>query len=267
MTVGEWLDTWIAGRKIRASTIKCYKLDIRLHLKPRIGHIWLGRLRVADLTEMFNAIVERNVEIEECNALRRAAVDELKTIRGREPRRVARAALAEMTPFRRVTGARTRLHIRSTLRAALNDAITQELITFNPAAHVELDPVRRPKALVWTMERITRFAETGERPSPMMVSTPAQTGAFLDYITKDELYALFLLVALRGLRGGKHAACAGKTSTCEGAHSRSPFSLSTMTARWRSRIRRVMRETARSPWTRRRSLSSVVTGFDSRRRN
>ncbi|WP_439662750.1 hypothetical protein ACSHWB_15665 [Lentzea sp. HUAS TT2] len=34
------------------------------------------------------------------------------------------------------------------LRAALNDAIAQQIITFNPAAHVEIEPGKRPKALV-----------------------------------------------------------------------------------------------------------------------
>ncbi|MEU4424833.1 tyrosine-type recombinase/integrase [Actinoplanes sp. NPDC024001] len=203
ITVGEWLDTWIAGRKIRRSTINRYARDIRLHLKPSIGHIRLDRLRVADLTEMFNAIAERNIEIEEANALRHAAVAELKTTRGRAPRAAVRTALAEMPPFRRVTGPTTRMHIRATLRAALNAAITQEIITFNPAAHVELDPVRRPKALVWTEERLARFARTGEKPSPVMVWTPAQVGEFLDFVAEDELYALFHLVSLRGLRRGE----------------------------------------------------------------
>ncbi len=203
LTVGEWLDIWIAGRKIRRSTINRYAGDIRLHLKPHIGHIRLDRLRVHDLTEMFNAIVERNIEILEANAVRRAAITELKSLRGREPRKAAGSVIAEMSPFRRVTGPTTRLHIRATLRAALNDAITQELITFNPAAHVELDPVRRPKGLVWTEERIKRFHKTGEKPSPVMVWTPTQTGAFLDFISDDDLYALFHLIALRGLRRGE----------------------------------------------------------------
>ncbi|WP_328343668.1 tyrosine-type recombinase/integrase [Micromonospora sp. NBC_00421] len=202
-TVGEWLDTWIAGRKIRRSTIDRYKRDIRLHLKPNIGAIRLDRLRVSHLTEMFNAIVERNIEIEEANALRRAAIEELKTLKGRERRRAARAAIAEMSPFRRAVGPTTRKHIRATVRAALNDAIGQELITFNPAAHVELDPVRRAKARVWTAERVEQWKATGERPSPVMVWTPAQTGAFLDAIVGDELYALFHLIAYRGLRRGE----------------------------------------------------------------
>lgn len=120
------------------------------------GHIRLDRLRVTHLSEMFNAIVERNMEIEEANAVRHAALAELKALRGRAHRRAARAALADMPPFRRTTGPTTRMHIRATLRAALNDAITHELITFNPARHVELDPVHRPKGLVWTEDRVAR---------------------------------------------------------------------------------------------------------------
>ncbi|RQW94297.1 site-specific integrase [Micromonospora inaquosa] len=203
ITVGEWLDTWLAGRKIRRNTVERYGRDIRIHLKPRIGNVRLDRLRVSHLTEMFNAIVERNIEIEEANALRRAATEELRTLTGRERRRAARDAIAEMPPFRRTTGPSTRRHIKATLRAALNDAITQELIAFNPAAHVELDPVRRPKALVWTDERVARWRATGERPSPVMVWTPAQTGSFLDFIADDELYALFHLITFRGLRRGE----------------------------------------------------------------
>lgn len=202
-TVGEWLDEWISGRKIRTNTIERYKRDIRIHLKPRIGEVRLDRLRVSHVTQMFDAITERNIEIEESNALRRAAVNELKTLKGRQRRRTARAAIAEMPPFRRVAGPTTRRHIRATLRAALNDAIAQELITFNPAAHVELDSVKRPKALVWTDDRVAQWQATGVKPSPVMVWTPAQTGAFLDSISDDDLYALFNLVALRGLRRGE----------------------------------------------------------------
>ncbi len=58
------------------------------------------------------------------------------------------------------------LFVKATLRAALNDAIGQQIITFNPAAHVEIDPVRKPKALVWTDERVAKWEQTGEKPPP-----------------------------------------------------------------------------------------------------
>lgn len=208
LTVGEWLDRWLAGKRIRKSGASRYETDIRVHLKPRLGHLRLDRLRVSHLTEIFTAIAEANAVILEENAQRQALVDELATVpwkgAGHRARRKAlRDALHAMPPFRRVTGAATRQRVRATLRAALNDAIAQQILTFNPAAHVELDPVRKPKALVWTDERVARWDQTGEKPSPVMVWTPQQTGAFLDHVADDRLYAMWHLIAFRGLRRGE----------------------------------------------------------------
>jgi len=117
--------------------------------------------------------------------------------------------------------------IRATLRHALNVAIKQDrLIDFNPAAVVELPAATRPKGLVWTEERVARWradqrrqpgrrrrapcrAQRGRdpglppRPSPVMVWTPEQTSAFLAYARRHRLYALYRLIALRGLRRGE----------------------------------------------------------------
>ncbi|OLZ62906.1 site-specific integrase [Streptomyces sp. IMTB 2501] len=213
LTVGEWLDMWLAGKKGRQSAISRDESNIRVHLKPRIGHLRLDRLRVTHLTEMFEAIAEANVEIAEGNAARRKAFEDLAQIRwkGREHRarrKVMKAAIEEMEPYRRIVGPATRQRVRSTLRAALNAAIAQQLITFNPAAHVELEAGKRPKALVWTDERILHWKRTGEKPSPVMVWTPGHTGVFLDHVAEDRLYALFHLIAFRGLRRGE--ACGQK---------------------------------------------------------
>ncbi|MBT2451817.1 site-specific integrase [Streptomyces sp. ISL-43] len=208
LTVGEWLDMWLAGKKGRQSAISRDESNIRVHLKPRIGHLRLDRLRVIHLTEMFDAIAEGNVEIAEGNAARRKAVEDLALIpwKGRDHRarrKAMKAAIAEMDPYRRIVGAATRQRVRSTLRAALNAAIAQQLITFNPAAHVDLETGRRPKALVWTEERVLHWKRTGEKSSPVMVWTPEHTGLFLDHIAEDRLYALFHLIAFRGLRRGE----------------------------------------------------------------
>ncbi|MEU5898936.1 tyrosine-type recombinase/integrase [Streptomyces venezuelae] len=208
LTVEEWLDQWLAGKRIRKSGLSRYETDVRVHLKPRIGHHRLDRLRVSHLSDMFTAIADANAEILEQNAQRRAAVDELATVPWKGPdnrarRKAMKAAIEAMPPFRRVTGPATRLHIKATLRAALNDAIGQQILIFNPAAHVELDPVRKPKALVWTDERVARWRRTGEKPSPVMVWTPEQTGAFLDFVAEDRLYAMWHLIAFRGLRRGE----------------------------------------------------------------
>ncbi|MFJ3909559.1 tyrosine-type recombinase/integrase [Streptomyces vinaceus] len=208
LTVAEWLDRWLAGKRIRKSGISRYETDIRVHLKPHIGHRRLDRLRVSHLSDMFTAIADGNAEVLEQNALRRAAVAELATIpwkgaENRARRKALKAAIDAMPAFRRVTGPATRQHVKATLRASLNDAIGQQIITFNPAAHVEIDPVRKPKALVWTEERVAKWEQTGEKPSPVMVWTPEQTGAFLDFVAEDRLYAMWHLIAFRGLRRGE----------------------------------------------------------------
>lgn len=208
LTVGEWLDQWLAGKRGRQTAISRDESSIRLHLKPRIGHIRLDRLRVQHLEEMFAAIEEANIEIAEANAQRQATIDELAQIpwKGREfraQRKALKAALAEMEPFRRTVSAATCQRIRSTLRAGLNAAIRRQIITFNPASHVELESAKRPKPLVWTDERIEQWELTGERPSSVMIWTPEQTGAFLDQAAGDRLYALFHLITFRGLRRGE----------------------------------------------------------------
>ncbi|WP_329119323.1 tyrosine-type recombinase/integrase [Streptomyces sp. NBC_01465] len=208
LTVSEWLDQWLAGKRIRKSGLNRYETDIRMHLKPRIGSRRLDRLRVSHLSEMFTDIRDANAQILEQNAQRRTAIDELAAVPwkgtdNRARRKAMKAAIDAMPPFRRITGPSTRQHIKATLRAALNDAIGQQIITFNPAAHVEIDSVRKPKALVWTDERVAKWQQTGEKPSPVMVWTPEQTGAFLDFVATDRLYAMWHLIAFRGLRRGE----------------------------------------------------------------
>ncbi len=177
--------------------------------EPHLGHLRLDKLRVHHIDKMFDAINERNIEIQEQNAQRRAVADELKATpnkgaENRARRKWFRAQLDAMPPFRRVTGLNTQPHIRDTLRAALNVAIAQQVMpAFNPAAHVELLPGTKPKALVWTEERIARWQETGKRPSPVMVWTPEQTAVFLDFVAGDRLYLLWRLIAFRGTRRGE----------------------------------------------------------------
>lgn len=57
--------------------------------------------------------------------------------------------------------------------------------------------------MVRTRERVAVWQRIGTRPSPVMVWTPEQTGAFLDSAAHDPLYARYHLIALRGLRRGE----------------------------------------------------------------
>jgi integrase len=186
-TTGGWLTEWLAGRKsLEPTTARCYTSHLNLYLIPHLGQIRLDKLRVGHVTAMFDAIAERNEQI----TTHRASPDEDERALAKGMRTVAPATMHR---------------IRATLRSALNTAIRRQLIDTNPAAQVELPSAKRPKPLVWTDERVKRWKTTGEIPSPVMVWTPAQTGAFLDHAAAidDEWYALYHLVAYRGLRRGE----------------------------------------------------------------
>ncbi|MFD4786558.1 tyrosine-type recombinase/integrase [Streptomyces sp. NPDC058459] len=209
-TVGDWLDHVMANKKTRPTTNNSYGSHIRVHLGPALGHLRLDRLSVGHCQDMFNAIDDRNDTVRAENAARREQMARATWPRpGRPPTRererlaAERAKLAELPPYRRITGPATKQAIRRTLRMALNKAIGAQLITFNAASHVELASAARPKGLLWTDERVARWRETGVRPSPVMVWTPAQLGAFLDAAMADRLYAFFHLVAHHGLRRGE----------------------------------------------------------------
>ncbi len=186
-TTAEWLTEWLAGRKtLEDTTARSYTSHLNLYLLPHLGQVRLDKLRVGHIAAMFEAIAERNEMIE----THRASLDEAKRALVKGMRTIAPATMHR---------------IRATLRAALNAAIRRRLIDSNPAAHVELPPAKRPKPLVWTDERVNRWKATGQIPSPVMVWTPAQTGMFLDHAAAadDDWYALYHLIAYRGLRRGE----------------------------------------------------------------
>jgi len=113
LTVGDWLAHWLASRTSpAASTVRGYAAHVRLYLGPYLGEVLLTELTVGQVQAMFTAITRQH------------------------------QALG--APVSAATLAR----IRATLRAALNAAIRQGLITDNPAARAELPRARRPRALV-----------------------------------------------------------------------------------------------------------------------
>ncbi|GAB2491880.1 hypothetical protein GCM10026982_15660 [Nocardiopsis aegyptia] len=181
-------------------------------MKPHLGHAELDKLRVDHVAAMFEAIEAANAQVK---AARESDDPQVRaTMKGRK-----------------VTGPVTQQRIRATLRSCLSAAVKQRLMDVNVAQLVDLKPGRKAKALVWTRERVeawrSRFEEAAhaeaqakargqavlgfktwrsvERPSPVMVYTPPQTGAFLDHAVEHRLYAAFHLIAFRGLRRGEAA--------------------------------------------------------------
>jgi integrase len=185
-SVGEYLDSWMGGKLgLRASTRRSYAEHIRLYLKPGLGHHRLAELATADVEDLYDALRQLGREGSEVSrSLTMARLVECRT-----------------TPAKALSAARIR-RVHATLMSALNAAAKRRLIAFNPAAYVELESGRRPKAVIWTEERVAAWRATGQRPK-VAVWTPEQTGRFLDHARNDRLYPLFHLVAFRGLRRGE----------------------------------------------------------------
>jgi integrase len=187
-TTGEYLTTWLAGRRgLSPKTVLGYGDHIRAYLIPHLGEIPLQNLRTSHIQAMFTALDTRNEGIR----AGRASDDPIVRMKFRGVRPLKAASM------RRLYG---------TLRVALNDAVRRaKLIPANPALGVELEAGGRPKARVWTPKAIEWWQASGERPSPVMVWRPEQAGQFLDYAQRHDaaLYPLFALILHRALRRGE----------------------------------------------------------------
>ncbi|HEX5406914.1 MAG TPA: tyrosine-type recombinase/integrase [Pseudonocardiaceae bacterium] len=181
----QWLKAWLPTKKrLSRNARRSYESHIRLYLNRYLGAVRLDKLRVAHVADMFEQIAEHNEQI----AAARASKDQERW---------------EAVKWQCPVGPSSMQRIRETLRAALNDAIREELLTVNAAKWVEMPPAERPKPLVWTPQRVAHWRATGDVPSPVMVWTPVQTGQFLHHAISDRLCPLFHLIAHCGLRRGE----------------------------------------------------------------
>ncbi|WP_347280114.1 tyrosine-type recombinase/integrase [Frankia sp. CcI49] len=180
----------MAGKaSLAESTRRSYEEHIRLYLKPGLGHLKLTDLRDDHIEKLYAA-------------MRLIGRD----LRGRKPSPllVRLLEVRQDDPERRRPLSAARLHrVHATTMSALNSAVKRKKLRHNPAIHIELPKARKPRPLVWTAPRIAAWQRTGTRPAPVMVWTPDQVGAFLDFTIDDRLYPLWHLAAHRGLRRGE----------------------------------------------------------------
>ncbi len=193
LTVARYLDEWIAGKASLASTTRnSYEEHIRLYLKPGLGHLRLTKLRDHHVEQLYAAmqLIGRDLQGRRPTPL----LTRLLEVRQDDPKH-----------RRRLKAARIQ-RVHATLMSALNSAVKRKKLGHNPAQHVELPRARKVRPLVWTAPRIAAWQRNGARPSPVMVWTPQQAGAFLDFAAADRLYPLWHLIAHRALRRGEAVA-------------------------------------------------------------
>ncbi|MFE3527290.1 tyrosine-type recombinase/integrase [Streptomyces sp. NPDC059161] len=220
-TVEEYLRRWFAKRvDLKRSTREGYEDHIERVFIPALGHLKMLDLRTRHIQEMFKQIwADNKVRQSNREAAQQALTAERAahtawrtcTTRPRPPElrqnwKTAQAALREARAKpRHITGPGTQLKMNNTLSGALDDAVSEKLISENWAKHVVLPKYVRPKPQVWTDERVTRWRATGKKPGKVMVWTPEQTGTFLDAVAEHRLYPMFHLMIFRGLRRGEVA--------------------------------------------------------------
>ncbi|MCN9239597.1 tyrosine-type recombinase/integrase [Streptomyces sp. RY43-2] len=223
-TMADFLARWLNAKKSLARTTRHgYMEHVNLYLGPHLGHLKRRDLRVRHLDRMYDAIQKENAE----RVLHKLRVDELterrdaaetawirakgKTEGRRRTRQEYLAANNALRDGRRglrkVTSAATMHRINDTLSSAIAWRIkTEEAFAKNWARLVELPAVSRPKPLVWTPERVEHWKTTGQKPSPVMVWPPEQTGEFLDFVRDDRLYSLWYAFIFSGPRRGEMCA-------------------------------------------------------------
>jgi integrase len=222
-TVKEDLHAWLKRKKGLARTTRHgYEEHVKLYLEPHLGHVKRRDLKLRHVEGMYDAIERENAErlihhakIVELQEARDAAYTAWVHASGqKEERRATRRAYLDANTAlkekrkgkRKITSAATMHRINATLSSFLGSGIKRGEYATNLATLVELPAVRRPKALVWTQERVEEWKRAGKKPSPVMVWTPEQTGQFLDFICDDRLCAMWHAFIFRGPRRGEMCA-------------------------------------------------------------
>ena len=118
MTLGEWLDIWadtyLEGVKPR--TVKIYRDDIRLHIKPYLAAVKLGELDTHTVQKYFNTLLTSGKKVPIRDKAGKIVKKDGKTV-------------YEMAPL----SAKTVKNVHGVLHGALRQAVINRYIPLNPA--------------------------------------------------------------------------------------------------------------------------------------
>ncbi len=191
ITVGSYLSGWlarkVAAQELRPTTARSYRQHLDGYLVPHLGRLPLGDLRVGHVDQMLDGI---------------------------------RKANATST---RTVGPATQRRIVATLQSALSDAVSDRLISWNPASHAKIAKAGRPKVAPWSAAEVTMFldAVAGERDGALWhvaIFTGMRRGELCGLRWSDvELDAARLAVKEQATQVG-HLVYYGVPKTASGDH-------------------------------------------------
>lgn len=155
LTVGQWAVLWFenyAKLAIRESTAEYYRNYIEKHIVPRIGTIKLRKLTTLDIQKFYNKTREGG-RVQRYEGMENLGLSN-KTIRG----------------------------LHTMLRQCLEQAVTERLIPYNPAANCKLPPKEKKE---------------------MQIIPPEKLGAYLRAAEEHGVLPMFYLELTTGLRRGE----------------------------------------------------------------
>jgi integrase len=165
MTLGEWLDKWLEGKKanLSPSTYVGYENHVRVHLKPDLGHIRLQALKPVHLKTFYSDLAKKPVRLS-----------------GRGKRKAG-------TPHpTKLLSAKTQAYTHAVLHGALEEAYKLELIHRNPSDIV------KPEAKEEARNHKASTAWTAE-----------EAATFLAFAKGNKFYEMFYILLSLGLRRGE----------------------------------------------------------------
>ena len=234
-TVREFLEQWLAGKAaIRSTTARSYREHLDLYLLPALGHLRLTDLNETDVDAMYAAMrligmpgaaVTANPELAAILAARKSndPPRPLSAARLRRVHATLRSALNAALK-RRLIAYNPALHVELASGVRPRAVVWTDKRTLQWRKWRDRQRELREELLVAERKlrrapgkanrtklqervdaaRAALTAHTRSYSSPVVsVWTPEQTGAFLDSIAEHRLYALFHLIAFRGLRRGE----------------------------------------------------------------
>ncbi|MDF5757627.1 site-specific integrase [Spongiactinospora sp. TRM90649] len=169
-TLAAYLDRWlreVVQPNLAPKTAETYEMFVRLYISPGLGNRRLDKLGVREVQTWHNKL--------------RAACQ--CCAQGKDARRSPKKCCALGKCCGQTVSERTVRDAWTVLRAALNNAIREEVLTRNVAALMRVPKPRRRKVKPWSVDEARRFLESARK-------------------RHDPLYAAYVLILAVGLRRG-----------------------------------------------------------------
>ena len=169
MTLGEWLDIWVDTylKDVKPRTLKIYRDDIRLHIKPYLAAVKLNELDTHTVQRFFNTLLRSGKRVPKRDKEGKIVKKDGKTV-------------YEGAPL----SSKTVKNVHGVLHGALRQAVVNRYIPINPA---DGDFCKLPKI---QKQEIKPLDEV-------------QIADFLKAIHGDRFEELFLVTLFTGLRQGE----------------------------------------------------------------